>query len=347
LGEVRVPKALRQRDPVLLAPLAGLAVVDDSEPGVRRVRCGRGFRYVGLDGETIRVPEKGRLVELAVPPAWESVWLSPIETGYLQATGRDAADRKQYRYHDAYRELRDRQKFDRLRYFPRALKQLRAASQLWLSAEPGSQPYAVGAVLRLIDVGLIRMGNDASAQNHHHGATTLQADHLDVEPDEDYVELRYTSKGGKERIVVIEDDQLVEVLQSLADPDTERLFWYHDAQGEQVQVTPTEVNRSITELVGPAFTAKDFRTWGGSRAALVARAEGASEIEAVDAAATMLGNTRAVARSSYVHPTVLSSAGPDLERLWHSSRSSASMSRGDSALSKVLRQAAPLLGPLE
>jgi len=283
-------------------------------------------------------------VDLAVPPAWESVWLCPSEVGYLQATGRDAADRKQYRYHDAYRHLRDHQKFDRMRYFPRALKQLRSAADLSLSAEPGSRSYAIGAVLRVLDLGLLRIGNEDSAQSEHHGATTLHADHLDVAPDEGYVELRFRSKGGKERTVLIEDDELVEVLQALADPETERLFWYRGDNEQPVRVTPAVINQSIAELVGPAFTAKDYRTWGGSRAAFEAKAEGASELEAIDAAAVTLGNTRAVARSAYVHPAIVAADDADVQRLWRGSRSSSAMTRGDSALSKLLMEVEPLSG---
>jgi len=343
VGKVRVPKALRERDPLLLAPLIGLIAVDDVEPGVRRVRCGRGFRFVDPSGLTVRPPERQRLVNLAVPPAWDDVWLCPLPLGHLQATGRDAADRKQYRYHDAYRRLRDQQKFDRLRYFPRALRQLRPTIDDWVSGQPGSTGVAVGAALRLIDVGLVRIGNEASAANDHHGATTLAAEHADFEPDEGYVELQYTAKGGKQRSVVIEDDQLVDVLQTLVDPDAERLLWYEDPEGQQVRVRPEAINRAIAETVGPAFSAKDFRTWGGSRIALEARAGGATDLEAVDAAAEALGNTRAVARSAYVHPAVTGADASDVARYWRVSRSSRWLSRGDSALQKLLRDSAPLL----
>lgn len=338
-----MPKALRERDPTLLAPLIGLVATDDAEPGVRRIRCGRGFRFVDPDGNTVRSPERQRLVDLAVPPAWDDVWLCPLPLGYLQATGRDAAERKQYRYHDEYRRLRDQQKFDRLRYFPRALKTLRRATAEWLEDEPGSETLALGAALRLIDVGLVRIGNEASASNDHHGATTLEAEHAQFEPDEGYVELQYTAKGGKARSVVIEDDQLVEVLQTLADPDAERLLWYDDSEGQPVRVRPEAINRAIAELVGPAFTAKDFRTWGGSRVALEARAGGATDLEAIDAAAETLGNTRAVARSAYVHPAVSRADQKNIERYWRASRSSRWRSRGDSALQRLLSETPPLL----
>ena len=342
MGVVRVPKPLRLHDPSALAPLVGLTVVGDDRPGVTRVKWGRGFRYVDPDGRTITVPARQRYVDLAVPPAWQGVWMCPVDTGYLQATGRDAADRKQYRYHDDYRRVRDLQKFERLRYFGRALERLRQAAEEGLAREPGSRTHAVSAVLRLIDVGLVRVGNDESAAQGRHGASTLHADHLEFESDLGYVTLTYTAKSGKERTVVVEDDEFVEVLHDLADTDAERLFWYLDDDGSEVRVRADLVNRMIAEIVGPAFTTKDFRTWGGSRAALEARLDGADSVEAVDAAAEVLGNTRAVARASYVHPVVLDADIDVLEEGWRRSRTTEWMSRSDRALAKILRSSPPL-----
>lgn len=285
----------------------------------------------------IEPPERDRLVSLAIPPAWDDVWLCPQPKGHLQAVGRDAADRKQYRYHDAYRALRDQQKFDRLAYFPKALRRLRPVVSDWLDEQIGSERYALGAVIRLLDVGLLRLGNDVSAAGGAHGATTLHADHVTADPDEGYVVLQYRGKGGKARTVVVEDDEMMDVLRELANADAERLFWFIDAMsGERRRVRGSDVNRAIAEIAGPAFSAKDFRTWGGSRRALEARAEGADEVAAVDEAAETLGNTRAVARSAYVHPRVLAATDTDIARAWQRSRASQWFTRADSALAKLL-----------
>jgi len=335
---VRVPLELRVRDPEVLAPQAGLGYIPDSEDGIRRVRSGTGFRYLNVDGSPVSGTTQHRLDALAVPPAWQDVWLCPTERGFLQATGRDDAGRKQYRYHDDYRRLRDQQKFDRLRYFPRALPQIRSATDEWLGGVAGDREYAVAAAVRMIDVGLMRVGNTDSAANGHHGATTLHSDHLDFDADDEYAELNYVAKSGKVRTVVVEDDRLLDVLLDLAAPDTDRLFWFTDDDGSECQVSSAVINRTIAELVGPAFTAKDFRTWGGSSAALAARADGAPILEAVDLAAAALGNTRAVARSSYVHPAVLDAGDETITRIWKCSRSSTRLTRADSALAKLLRQ---------
>jgi len=319
--------------------MIGLDPLGEAEPGTTRLVCGKGFRYVNSKGETVKPPERDRLVNLVVPPAWTDVWLCESEQGYLQATGRDDADRKQYRYHELYRNIRDLQKFARLRYFPKALVSLRELIDNDLQKKSaGTKQYAVAAVLHLIDVGLVRVGNEASAADGHYGATTLSQDHVEVSEDEGYVMLSYTAKSGKEREVLIEDDQLVEVLGSLRDKESEDLFWYDDDSGIKQTLTSMELNTAIANTVGPSFTAKDFRTWGGSRAALEARVAGASEIEAADAAAEVLGNTRAVARSSYVHPAILDTSKADLGDLWRRSRSSSRMLRGDSALAKLLFQ---------
>ncbi len=337
---VRVPADLARRDPERLAGLAGLRYVDPGEPGYRRRRCGRGFSY--LDGDVVLTPpERDRLVELVVPPAWEDVWLCRDGVGHIQATGVDDAGRKQYRYHQAFRAARERQKFDRLAYFARALVPIRRQVSHWLDDQVGSRNHAVGAALRLIDVGMLRIGNRESADQGHHGATTLLPDHLSVGaptcgPEDGYVQLEYTAKSGKHRLVVIEDDELADVLVRLADPDRRALFWFTDDDGREREVSAMDVNAALAATVGPAFTAKDFRLWGGSRTALEARVEGATKLDAVDHSAAELGNTRAVARGSYLHPRVLDVSDEELESIWHRSRRSTWRSRGDSALAKLL-----------
>lgn len=347
---VRVPPELARRDPERLAETAGLRYVEADEPGYGRRRRGRGFSY--LDGDTVvRPPERDRLAALAVPPAWSDVWFCRNDDGHLQATGFDDAGRKQYRYHDRFRAARDRQKFDRLRYFSRTLLPVRRQVAIWLEADAGTRNNAIGAVLRLLDVGLLRIGNRESADDGHHGATTLLADHLSTVDSENgsddaandgadsgYVQLDYVAKSGKARTVLIEDDELAEVLVRLADHDRRSLFWFRDDDGSEREVTAVDVNRALAAIVGPAFTAKDFRLWGGTRLALEARVEGATALEAVDHSAGELGNTRAVARSSYIHPQVLETSDADIDAIWRRSRRSTWRSRSDSALDKLLNE---------
>ncbi len=336
---VRVPRELSVRDPKFVAPLAGLQFLPPAPPGWGRRRRGKGFSYVDQDGNIVRGRDRHRLVELAVPPAWDDVWFAPVADGYLQATGIDAAGRKQYRYHDDYRALCESRKFDRIRYFGRALPGLRAFIAESLDAPPHSKELAVGAVLGVIDAALVRVGNEQSSAAGHYGATTLEADHVetDVVDTDGHVAMSYVSKGGKPRTVVIEDEQLGDILATLAEANDERLFTYEDADGETQEVTATDVNAAIALVAGPSFSAKDFRTWGGSRQALEGRVEGLGRVGSVDVAAEALGNTRAVARSSYVHPAVLASSTADIEAVWRRSRRSVTMSRSDRALAKLLQ----------
>lgn len=330
---VRVPRNLSSRDPEFVAPIAGLRYLPPTPPGWGRRRCGKGFSFIDDGGRVIGGPERDRLVRLAVPPAWDDVWFAPIPDGYLQATGLDTAGRKQYRYHDEYRALCESRKFERIRYFGRALPDLRAFIAECLEAPPESKDLAVGAVLGLIDVSLLRVGNEQSSASGHYGATTLQADHVDRDG---HVTMSYVSKGGKARSVVVDDEQLSDILLSLADANDERLFVYV-VDGETRPVTASDVNAAIAHVAGPSFSAKDFRTWGGSRGALEARIEGLDTIASVDVAAQALGNTRAVARSSYVHPDVLSASEQTVKNAWASSRQTATMSRSDRALAKLLK----------
>lgn len=330
---VRLPSELLESRPEILAPLAGLEDIGDDVPGISRRRCGRGFCYVAPDGATIRPPERQRLVDLAVPPAWEEVWFCSTPQGYLQAAGRDDAGRKQYRYHDAYSALRSAQKFERLRHFPRALVRLRRFIAAGLDEPAGSRERAVAAVLRLLDVGLVRIGNDESAAEGSYGATTLRAEHVDA--SDSVPVLSFPAKSGIEQEVQVDDDDLAELLSRAGELKRGPVF-RHEEDGVIQAVTPEDVNDAIAGCIGPGFSAKDFRTWGGSRAALEARVAGASEVEAVDAAADELGNTRAVARSSYVHPRVLAATDDEIQAAWSGSRSSVTRSRGDSALTKLL-----------
>ncbi len=329
---IRVPPELIEKDPEVLAPAAGLLYLPDSAPGWTRRRRGRGFSYADAFGTALSVADRDRVEALAIPPAWKSVWICPEPDGYLQATGLDDAGRKQHRYHPDFRSFCDGRKFDRLRYFARAVVVLRKAAAAGLEEDAGSRDHAIAAAITLIDRCLLRVGNHESAANGHFGATTLTVEHI---VDDGFITLDYTAKSGKTRTIVVEGDELVDILGTLADGADRELFWFDD-DGEHRRATASDVNRFIAEHAGPAFSAKDFRTWGGTATALAARADGAGTIDAVDAAADELGNTRAVARSSYVHPIVLETDQDRVEQAWSRSRSSRWLERSESALAKLL-----------
>ena len=330
---VRVPKELVERDPEILAPAAGLTYLSDDEPGIGRRRRGEGFSYTDAFGESVSDDERERIESLAIPPAWEDVWISPDASSYLQASGTDDAGRKQYRYHDGFREFCERRKFERLSYFGRAIVEIRKAVDDALEKPVGDRDHAVAAAIRLIDVSLLRVGNRGSAEKGHYGATTLTIDHVS---DDEHVQLEYTAKSGKERTIVIVDEELADILTELAADSDDQLFWFDDADGEPRRATASDINDFIAEHGGHAFSARDFRTWGGSRSALEARAEGEAVLAAVDCAAEELGNTRAVARSSYIHPVVLDSDDEAIADAWAGSRSSKWLDRSESALVKLL-----------
>ncbi len=330
---VRVPAELAIRDPAHVAPLAGLRYIPPEPPGWSRRRCGRGFTFVDERGRLITGEDRDRLKQLAVPPAWDDVWFVPVPDGYLQATGIDQAGRKQYRYHEDYRALRESRKFERIRYFGRALPDLRAHVSDLLESPPGSKELAVGAALGVIDTGLLRVGNEQSSEIGHYGATTLEADHID---EDGHVTLSYLGKGGKSRTVVIEDEHLADIVSSLADKNDDRLFSYTTPEGEPRAINALDVNAVIAQVAGPSFSAKDFRTWGGSRRALEARIEGDDTTASLDSPAEELGNTRAVARTSYVHPRVLDADDQAIDDVWRRSRRSRTMSRSDRALATLL-----------
>jgi len=331
---VRVPAELLLRDPAVIAPQAGLRYLPDDQPGITRRRRGVGFSYVDASGATVTARERARIEALAIPPAWVSVWISPARSGYLQASGVDDAGRKQYRYHDDFRAHCDARKFARLPYFRRAVVQVREATEDALDQPLGTRAHAVAAAVRLIDSCLLRVGNHQSATNGHYGATTLTVDHI---VDDGFLALDYIGKSGKTRSIVVEDDDLSDILIELAHDADDELFWFDDPEtGERRRASASDINRFIVQHAGAAFSAKDFRTWGGSAVALQGRAEGERLLDAVDHAAAELGNTRAVARSSYIHPAVLDADDDEVGAAWRSSRSSRWLSRAESALGKLI-----------
>lgn len=286
-----------------------LTFYPDSRPGIRRERRGRGFSYIAPDGTRIdAAAERARIAALAVPPAYEDVWICPRDDGHLQATGRDARARKQYRYHPDWRAFREAQKYDQLARFGEALPALRRHIRRTLrQAEPGDQAFAIAAILALIDRASLRVGSPGYAkENRTFGATTLRHRHLTLDGDE--IRLTYRAKGGLLVRKTLKDATLNRTLARLDDlPGPELASWIDDG-GTARAVTAGDVNAFLAGQTGTeGLTAKTFRTWNGSAAALeIALKEENLTIKAMtEAAAERLANTPAIARKSYIHPEVI------------------------------------------
>lgn len=293
----------------------GLVWSSDDRPGISRRRSGAGFSYREADGVLVRAADDiARIRSLVIPPAWSEVWICPHAAGHIQATGRDARGRKQYRYHADWNAVRSANKFDRLPAFAKALPRLRRKVEADLARPGAGREKVLAASVRLLELTLIRVGNAQYArQNRSYGLTTLHKRHLTV----DGVALRFSFRGksGVDHKVSIRDRRLAAVARSLRDLPGQTLFKYSDALGDVHQVTSDDVNAYIRAVMGDDFSAKDFRTWAGtvSAARLLKGAEPPNS--STDAkrkttvclrtVAGLLGNTLAVCRSSYVHPVVL------------------------------------------
>ena len=298
-----------------VARSAGLRYSSDTRPGFTRRRSGRGFSYRDADGTTIRDRETiARIRALAIPPAWTDVWICPWPDGHLQASGRDARGRKQYRYHADWHQRRGADKFDRMLGFARALPRIRKRCDEDL-ARPGlAREKVLAAVVRLLELTLIRVGNDEYARlNRSFGLTTLRDRHARVEGAG--VRFRFRGKSGKTHEVGLRDRRLAGVVRRCQELPGQELFQYIDEDGEVRDITSDDVNDYIRQASGGEYTAKDFRTWAGTVLAYRAlraiqpgtgeRAAKRNVVEAIRQTADRLGNTPAVARGSYVHPAVL------------------------------------------
>ena len=336
-------------DNVAVAKAAGLLYVNDEMPCIRRRRCGKGWQFIGPDGTTISDPtEKQRIMALAIPPAWKDVWICPNPRGHILATGRDDKGRKQYRYHDRWREVRDETKFHKMAQFGQMLPGMRKEVD-GLLRQPGLPKEKVLAlVVRLLDDTLIRIGNDEYAEtNDAYGLTTLKPEHVEVNGS--VVEFEFTGKSGIDRELAVHDRDLARLVKQCHELGGQELFAYRGRDGEPVDIGSTDVNAFLRDLSGgDDVTAKDFRTWGGTVEAARALAEmGEPDDEkdakrkvlaAIDRAAERLGNTRAVARSAYVHPAVPESYedGVLLER-WRKARTAGTLDRGERTVLSVLQ----------
>lgn len=285
----------------------GLVYFPDSRPGISRRRSGRGFSYYAPDGTHIADRgERRRLNALAVPPAYEDVWISPLANGHLQATGRDARGRKQYRYHEDWAAHRAGLKYRQLVEFGQSLGRLRAHVARKLGAEPGSFDLALATVLALIDRTAIRVGNPEYArENKSYGATTILSRH--VRFDGGGVSLSFPTKGGKRVRQLLRGSSLQRALQRIHDLPGKNLVQWIDEDGARRALRSEHVNETIEGICGAGMTAKTFRTWHGTLAAFRAAWEpGPVTIRAMtESAAERLANTPTIARSSYVHPAVI------------------------------------------
>ncbi|HYT30642.1 MAG TPA: DNA topoisomerase IB [Actinomycetota bacterium] len=301
-------------DPAQASREAGLRYVHDGMSGIRRMRSGRGFRYLDPQGRPIRDGAQLERVEaLVIPPAWTDVWVCPSPRGHLQVTGRDARGRKQYRYHPEWRRIRDERKYDRMLAFATALPEIRRRTAADLERTGLPREKVLAAVVRLLETTLIRVGNDEYArENGSYGLTTLRDRHVGL--DGGTVMFDFQGKGGKRHQVEVDDPRLAGILKRCRDLPGYELFQYVDEDGERRSIDSEDVNDYLREISGQGFTAKDFRTWAGTVIAAWALAEvGAFDSEAhakrniaaaVKRVAGHLGNTPAISRSSYIHPAV-------------------------------------------
>lgn len=288
-----------------------LTFVDDSQPGLTRRRAGRGWAY--FDGEGSRVTDRDeidRLNAVGLPPAYVRAWFCPHGHGHLLATGIDARGRKQYRYHPDYRRRRECVKYDALARFGRALPAVRRRVATDLARRKLCRERAVASVVRLLDTGAIRVGNEAYARdNKSFGATTLRKRHARLAPDG--LRLRFKAKSGKLREIAVEDRDLIRFVRAIKDLPGQHLFQFLDEPGEVCPVGSGDVNDYLRDAAGEEFTAKHFRTWHATVIALEAMLESAEPLGVAalgKVVAERLGNTPAIARMSYIHPAVLAIA---------------------------------------
>jgi DNA topoisomerase-1 len=302
-------------DPMRAAQHAGLRYTSDEQRGLRRLRKGRGFGYVDAAGRRVAdASELDRIRRLAIPPAWTDVWISPSALGHIQATGRDAKGRKQYRYHARWREVRDEAKYSRLGDFARALPRMRARVEADLRRPGIPREKVLATAVRLLGETSMRVGNAEYAKaNNSFGLTTLRNRHVEV--DGSRLRFRFRGKSGKDHEVDVRDRRLAKVVERLEQLPGQDLFQYVDEDGVQKPIGSEDVNSYLREISGDDLTAKDFRTWAGTVLAareLAATAPARNErvrrkriVSAIDVVARRLGNTRAVCRRCYVHPAVI------------------------------------------
>ena len=294
---------------------AKLVYASDESPGITRIRNGKGFAFKSAKGKLVHDDATlERIRKLVIPPAWEDVWISPSPRGHIQAVGRDARGRKQYKYHADWRSTRDDTKYEHVIDFAKALPKIRRVTAQHLRKKGLPKEKVLAAVVQVMEKTLIRVGNDEYAkQNNSYGLTTLQNRHAQVKSKK--VVFHFKGKSGVEHEIDLEDAQLASIVKKCKELPYHDLFNYVDANGDVKDITSTDVNDYLREITGKDFTAKDFRTWAGT----VLAAKALNEMEAADSktavkknmvaaiekVAERLGNTKAVCRKCYIHPAVL------------------------------------------
>jgi DNA topoisomerase I len=303
-------------DPKDAAESAGLLYVTDERPGIERRRAGDGFNYFKPNGAPLRDDAAlERIRRLAIPPAWTDVWICPKANGHLQATGRDARARKQYKYHPQFREVRESTKYEHMMEFARALPGIRAKLAAHMALRGLPREKVLATIVHLLETTLIRVGNDDYARtNKSFGLTTLRNPHVKVEGSE--LRFQFKGKGGKTWRLRVKDRRIAKIVKACQELPGQDLFQYLDENGELKDVTSTDVNAYLREITGRDITAKDFRTWAGTVLAALALQEfeafdsqaGAKKNlrAAIERVASRLGNTPTICRKCYIHPEVLS-----------------------------------------
>ena len=302
-------------EPKVSAHVVHLRYVEDGIPGVRRIRHGKKFQYKNPQGNILRdAAVLKRIASLVIPPAWEDVWICPFENGHLQATGRDARGRKQYRYHPKWRHVRDLTKYYRMIPFAEALPRIRERVSKDLSGPALTWEKVLATVVRLLEETLIRVGNEEYAkENHSYGLTTMHDSHVSVHGST--LQFHFRGKSGKVHTISVKDPRMAKIVRACRDLPGQEIFQYLDESGARCDVKSDDVNAYLKEISGEDFTAKDFRTWAGTvQAALQLELCGAGTserqrksniVQAIEVVSEKLGNTPAVCRKCYVHPVIL------------------------------------------
>lgn len=296
---------------------AGLVYVSDTARGIRRRKSGKAFHYVSPDGRA--VSDKmilGRIKRLAIPPAWTEVWICTKENGHLQATGRDARGRKQYRYHPRWRETRDETKYNRMLEFARLLPRIRRRVESDLKRPGLPREKVLATVIQILETGLIRVGNDEYAKaNSSFGLTTMRDRHVDINGST--IRFQFRGKSGKYHKIELHEPRLAKIVAGCQSIPGQELFQYIDEDGNPRDITSSDVNAYLREISQADITAKDFRTWGGTVLAALALCEYCecrtkkeakkNLTRAIEAVAERLGNTPTICRKCYIHPAIINS----------------------------------------
>jgi len=327
--------------PVESAKSVGLRYVSDSQPGIHRRLGKNGFIYTDSNRKQIHdKDELKRIRSLVIPPAWTDVWICPDSLGHLQATGRDAKGRKQYRYHPKWREVRDETKYTKMIAFGEALPKIRKQTEKDLRLPGLPRRKVLATVVRLLEITLIRVGNDAYARtNQSFGLTTMRDKHAEISGSK--IRFQFKGKSGKKWLIDVNDRRLAKIVKSCRDIPGYELFQYIDETGKRQDVTSSDVNDYLREITGQDFTAKDFRTWAGTVLAAVALQQfetfknkthaKRNVVRAIECVAERMGNTPSICRKCYVHPALIESymEGSLIDTLKHCSPKKLSRSISD------------------